>query len=138
MEMKKMCQWFDENKAWGMIALRIALAILFIAKGYSKITGLQGTSTFFANVGIPAAGFFAVVVALVELVGGIMILIGLGTRPAALLLSITMIVAILAVHISAGVYELAMVSLGGTLAVLFNGPTKCTLDAKVMGKKHKK
>jgi putative oxidoreductase len=50
-------------------------------------------------------GFFAVVVTLVELVGGILLLTGLATRVAAALLAIDMLVAILAVHLKNGFFN---------------------------------
>ena len=59
----------------------------------------------FAHIGIPLAGFFAVVVSLVEFLGGILLVLGIVTRVAAALNAIDMVVAILAVHLSHGFYN---------------------------------
>jgi len=123
-------KWFEKNNIWATIPLRIALAVLFIAHGASKLFGgLEGTAGFFDKIGIPLAFFFAVVVGIVEFGGGILLLLGLFTRYSAALLSIVMIVAILTAHLGGG-YELAMMGLGGSLALLFMGAGKCSLDEK--------
>lgn len=80
-----------------ILILRIAVGVIFIIAGWGKITGIEGTQGFFGNIGIPAAGLMAWVVALVEFVGGIMVLIGLYIRVPSILLAIIMVVAIFTV-----------------------------------------
>lgn len=59
---------------------RILLSVIFILAGYGKITNLSGTAGYFAGTGLPVPMVTAVVVSLVELVGGIFILVGFFTR----------------------------------------------------------
>jgi len=80
-----------------ILFLRIAVGVIFIVAGWGKLTGIEGTQGFFGNIGIPAPGLMAWVVAIVEFVGGIMVLIGLYIRVPSILLAITMVVAIFTV-----------------------------------------
>jgi len=77
------------------LLLRIGVGLIFIYAGWGKLTGIEGTQQFFGNIGIPLAGLMAWVVALVEFVGGIMVLVGFRIQVPALLLACIMVVAIL-------------------------------------------
>ena len=65
---------------------RIFLSVLFIMSGFAKLTGLAGTAQFFAAVGLPAPMIVAVLVGLLELFGGLAILVGFKTRVIALVI----------------------------------------------------
>jgi putative oxidoreductase len=78
------------------LLLRIGVGLIFIYAGWGKLTGIEGTQQFFGNVGIPMAGIMAWVVAVVEFVGGIMVLVGFRIQIPAMLLAFIMVVAILA------------------------------------------
>lgn len=135
----KMCiKWFKKNKdEWASVSLRLLVGIFFIIAGYPKLfVRLDGVAGFFDSLGIPLPFFFAIVVGIVEFFGGIAILLGLFTRPVALLQAIVMIVALLTAHLGGG-YEKALLLLGGTIALLFLGGGKLSLDALLCkGKKH--
>jgi putative oxidoreductase len=77
------------------LLLRIGVGLIFIYAGWGKLTGIEGTQQFFGNIGIPMAGIMAWVVAVVEFVGGIMVLVGFRIQIPALLLAFIMVVAIL-------------------------------------------
>jgi putative oxidoreductase len=74
---------------------RLAIGIAFILTGKGKLDDLGPVVEYFTKLGIPAPGIMAPFVAGTELVGGIMLVLGLGTRIAALALSTTMVVATL-------------------------------------------
>jgi putative oxidoreductase len=78
---------------------RLTLGFIFIQSGWGKITHLDRVVEFFMSLGIPAARLQAPFVAGVELVCGILVLVGLFTRLAALPLIGTMVVAILTARI---------------------------------------
>ncbi|HEY6630173.1 MAG TPA: DoxX family protein [Rhizobiaceae bacterium] len=82
----------------GILVGRILLSIMFIFAGYSKLTAIAGTAGWFASIGLPVPTVTAVVVGLVELVGGIAILVGYQTRLAALVLAAFTIAATLIAH----------------------------------------
>jgi len=87
------------NKNLALLLLRIGVGLIFVLAGWGKLTGIENVQGFFGNVGIPMAGIMAWVVAIVEFVGGIMVLIGYKIKVPSLLLAFIMIVAILTVKL---------------------------------------
>jgi putative oxidoreductase len=79
----------------GPLALRLIVGISFLLTGWGKLHNLEGFTRFFENLGIPAASLQAPMVATFEFAGGLLLVLGLGTRLAAGLLSGVMVVAIL-------------------------------------------
>ena len=77
---------------------RLCFGQAFVLAGWGKLNNLEKTTGFFESLGIPLASVQAPMIALLEFVGGILLLLGLGTRTVALLLSGTMVVAILTAH----------------------------------------
>lgn len=112
---------FGPYKKYATLILRLVVAYVFIVHGWGKLTGIAGTAGFFGKLGIPAAALFAWVVALVEFGGGILVLVGIFTRVSALLLAVTMVVAIL-VHEGGFELELTLLGMSVALMLLGNGP----------------
>jgi putative oxidoreductase len=79
----------------GPTLARLTVGLVFIGTGWGKLHSLGDVTDFFASLHIPAPGFNARLAASTELVGGIFVLAGLGTRIASLPLAFTMVVAIL-------------------------------------------
>jgi len=67
---------------------RLLLAALFLPAGIGKITGFEGTVGYIASVGLPMATAGAVAAIMVEVLGGLALLVGFGTRWAALVLAL--------------------------------------------------
>ena len=85
----------------GTLLLRIVLGLVFLANGFTKFQGgIGNTVGWFESIGIP--GFLAYAVGTIELVGGIALILGIGTRVVSLLLGIIMLGAIFTVNLSAG------------------------------------
>ncbi|TWI54067.1 DoxX family protein [Halalkalibacter nanhaiisediminis] len=85
----------------GALILRIFLGLTFFIHGLVKFQGgIGNTAGFFENIGLP--GFSAYVVAIIELVGGLALIVGLGTRVVSILFAIIMVVAIFTVKLPAG------------------------------------
>jgi putative oxidoreductase len=96
-------KFLDSLRPIGLLALRIALGIIFVAHGYPKLAHLRGgeqMQSFFVEHGLP--GYFVYIAGVIETFGGGLLLLGLFTRAAALLLSIEMCVAIWKVHSAHG------------------------------------
>jgi len=74
---------------------RAAIGVVFAGTGWGKLHNLDKITAFFAELGIPAPGFNAVLVSSAELICGVLILVGLLTRLASLPLIVVMVVAIL-------------------------------------------
>ena len=120
---------------WGLVPLRLVVGLAFLMHGGQKlfVYGVSGTSAFFGSLGIPAPLAAAVLVSLVEFLGGVALLLGFLTRWAALLLACDMIVAIVTVHIRHGFFvpegiEFPLILLGATLTLLLAGPGAAAID----------
>lgn len=73
---------------------RVAVGIAFVLTGWGKLHSLDQVTEFFKSLGIPAAALQAPMVASIEFVGGLLLILGLGTRVAAGLLIGVMAVAL--------------------------------------------
>ena len=113
---------------YSLLVLRVFLGIVFFTYGTLHfVGGVQSVAGFFAQHGIPLPGLMAPMVTAIEFFGGLAIILGTGTRIAALLLSGVMVVAMLTVTLKAGFsggYDLNLACLGGLLALLLAGPGK--------------
>lgn len=81
----------------GKLVLRVALALFILLHGIAKLLGGVGSiAGMLAKVGMPDA--FAYLVYVGEVIAPLLILIGIWTRAAALVIAINMVVAIMLVH----------------------------------------
>lgn len=126
---------------WGLLCLRAALGITFMMHGGQKyfVLGFTAVVPEMSREGIPYPELAAVVVTFVELVGGALLLLGLATRYAALLIAIEMGVAIWRVNWSAGFFapqgiELPMMLGGAALALFLTGAGDISIDDLLFGK----
>jgi putative oxidoreductase len=85
----------DRLRWAGPLVLRLVIGIAFISTGWTKLHNLENITNFFKTLGIPAAHIQAPMVATIEFVGGLLLVLGLGTRLAAALLTGVMAVALL-------------------------------------------
>jgi putative oxidoreductase len=77
---------------------RLLLAALFLPAGIAKITGFAGTVGYIESVGLPMATLAAIAAIVLEVAGGIALIIGFGTRFAALALAFFTLVASFIFH----------------------------------------
>lgn len=114
------------------LLIRLGVGLIFIYAGWGKLTGIEGTTGFFDSIGIPMAGLMAWVVAIVEFVGGIMILTGFRIQVPALLLAFIMLVAILTTKLDADqvfrAMRLDLLLLLTSLGLFFSGSGKYSVD----------
>ncbi len=130
----------NTDEQWGSLLLRIPAGVIFAAHGAQKLFawfggyGLEGTGQFMASQGLEPGYLMALLAGSAEFFGGIALILGLLVRPAALVLAITMLVAIFAVHFSAGLfianggYEFALALLAVTAALIPLGAGKYSAD----------
>ncbi|MCL5428249.1 MAG: DoxX family protein [Chloroflexi bacterium] len=128
----------------GLLILRVTVGIIFILHGYPKMPfpnsptgGPRGFGAGLAKMGIPFPGFFAWTVAILEFVGGFLLIVGFATRLIALLMAINMVVAIKQAKIgmmktpfiakdTTG-WEFDFALLGASLALFLLGPGNLAL-----------
>ncbi len=130
-----------ESKAgYSTLALRIPIGIIFIAHGAQKLFGwfggygLEGTGGWMESIGLTPGYLMALLAGSGEFFGGLFILLGLLTRPAAVVLSITMVVAIFSVHFTNGLfmsnngYEFGLALLAASVSLAVSGAGKLSVD----------
>ncbi|GAB3661057.1 DoxX family protein [Zhihengliuella somnathii] len=128
----------------GRTVLRVVVGFLFVAHGWQKYNEwtLAGTTAAFSDMGIPLAETTAPVIATLELVGGIALIIGLLSRPVAVLLTLDMLGALILVHASAGVfvanngYELVLLLGAAALTIALMGPGRVSADHALFGRRN--
>ena len=93
-------------QSWGLTVLRMVVGFVFFMHGYQKLLkmGIHGVAGFFGHLGIPFPIVAAVLVTLLEFVGGILLITGLATRIPSALLAVDMLVAIFTVHMKNGFF----------------------------------
>ncbi|MGI2179995.1 DoxX family protein [Shewanella frigidimarina] len=136
----------NSTAGFSTLALRLPVGIIFMAHGGQKLFGwfggygLEGTGQWMASIGIEPGILMAFLAGSAELVGGLFILLGLLTRPAAVLLAFTMIIAIASVHISNGLfmanngYEFALALLAASVSLALSGSGKVAIDNAITAK----
>ncbi|MBX3010742.1 MAG: DoxX family protein [Caldilineaceae bacterium] len=126
-------------QSWGLLILRLVVGLIFAVHGAQKffMFGLDGTAGFLGSLGIPLPQIAAIVLILIELVGGVALLLGLGTRYVAALLAVDMVVALLTVHLPNGFFvdgggvEFVLLLLASALFFALNGAGSLSLDKRL-------
>jgi putative oxidoreductase len=122
-----------------MLVARILLALMFVIAGFSKIGGFEGTAGYIASKGLPLPQLGAAIAIVVELAGGIMLIVGWKARWAALAIALFTAVATVIFHnywamtgADAGMQRLMFMKnvsvIGGLLAVYAFGPGRLSID----------
>ncbi|TGO04870.1 DoxX family protein [Serinibacter arcticus] len=123
----------------GLLVARVAIAVVMIVHGAQKVFTftLTGTAASFGEMGVPAADVAGPALAIFELVGGVLLLVGVGTRIVAALNAAAMIGALVIVHLAAGFfasdggYELVLVLAAVSIALVLTGPGAYSVDAVI-------
>ena len=121
----------------GLLVLRIATGLIFLMHGYQKVSmGLGNVGAGFAKMGIPMGTVMGPAIGLLELVGGVALIIGLLARVFGLLLACDMLGAFTFVHIKNGFflpqgYEFVMILFAASLALALAGAGDLSVDANM-------
>jgi putative oxidoreductase len=121
----------------GLLILRLVLGIIMIVHGYPKLVGFSGVVGFFAGAGVPLPALAAAFATVVEVLGGVLIILGVAADIAGLLFAIDMLGAILFVHIKNGFssqnggVEFPLALLAMALAIAFAGPGRFAVARRV-------
>ncbi|GAA0310018.1 DoxX family protein [Psychrobacter aestuarii] len=128
---------------YAALVLRVPVGLILAAHGAQKLfgwfggNGLAGTAGWLASIGIEPGYLMAILAGGAEFFGGLALVLGLLTRPAALVSAFTMLVAIFSVHISNGLfmsnngYEYALTLMVATLALMIQGGGHLSVDKAI-------
>ena len=119
--------------AYGSLPIRIVAGITFVAHGLPKFENIAGTQGFFGSIGLPPE--FALPVGLLEVIGGIFLLVGVVTRISAALFIIDMIGAIVLVRLPDGFvdgYELESLLIAISVSLLITGPGRVSVKWDIL------
>lgn len=118
---------------YGPLPIRILAGIAFIAHGIPKLADPAMTQGFFGNIGLPPE--LAIPISLLEVIGGIALLVGLVTRIASILFIIEMICASIVVKLSKGFvggFELDLLLMSVAISLLLTGPGKISVEYDIL------
>jgi putative oxidoreductase len=131
---------FNSSGGVAALILRVPVGLILAAHGAQKLFGwfggygLEGTGQWLASIGLAPGTLMALLAGGAEFFGGLALVLGLLTRPAALVSAFTMLVAIFAVHIGNGLfmanngYEYALTLFAATAALAIQGSGRLALD----------
>jgi putative oxidoreductase len=115
---------------------RVLLSALFIIAGFGKLTAISATAGWFGSIGLPMPTVTTVLVGLVELLGGLAILIGFQTRIAAIVLAVFTVAATAIAHMDFSdqmqmlLFQKNLSITGGLLILAAFGAGALSLDAR--------
>lgn len=130
------------NTAVPILAARILLSLIFIMAGFSKLTGLAGTTAYIASTGLPMPSVLALGSGLLELLGGLAVAVGFKARiSAGALAAFTLLASLLFHNFWAMPAEQVMVNqlmfmknlaiVGGLLLIVAYGAGPLSVDTRV-------
>jgi len=128
------------NTGLDTLPLRLGAGVIFTAHGAQKLFGwyggygLEGTAGWMESIGLEPGMLMAAMAGSAEFFGGLLLVTGLLVRPAALILALTMLVAIVIVHLENGLfmsnngYEFGLALLAISVALVFRGAGSLSAD----------
>jgi putative oxidoreductase len=122
----------------GPLVLRAALGLIFAWHGYDKVfvKGMPAITGFMGSLGLPFPTLMAYLLSYGELIGGILLILGLLTYWIAIVDIVIALVAFFTVHVTKGFavgnggYEFIMLIFAASVSLLVSGAGKYSLDAK--------
>ena len=130
-----------------VVAARVLLSLIFLLAGWSKLTGLEGTTAYIGSKGLPMPAVLAVASGLLELVAGIALAVGFKARIAAAVLAAFTLVASLLFHnfwampadqvmVNQLMFMKNLAIVGGLLLVFAYGAGPVSVDTRRMAPAH--
>ena len=138
-----MAGFYEKVSGLAYPSIRVFTGLLLMPHGAQKLFGMfggggiSGTAGFFTKIGLEPATFLATWVGCFEFFGGLLLVIGLWTRPAALVIAFQLFVAAFYYHLpngfffNQGGYEYALLWGVIALAIFFRGAGSFSVDARI-------
>lgn len=125
---------------FGPLVIRVIAGAIFIINGWQKIIFLQQTRGYFMMIGLPQE--LAILIGLLEVIGGILLIVGLLTRVVSLLFTMEMISAFIILNISNVIvlpkgYELGLLSIpilimAISISLAITGPGRISIEWNIL------
>jgi putative oxidoreductase len=129
-------RFLENMQPFALLVLRAVLGLVMAAYGWEKVNGgMAQFKGFLPTIGIP--GWMGYVSAYAELIGGILLIVGLLTRLAALTIFINMVVAVVKVTFKNGLvgaqgYGFGLALMAMAFALIFLGGGPISLDTAIL------
>lgn len=137
---------FESNAGFAGLILRAPIGLILAAHGAQKLFawfggyGLDGTGQWMESIGLTPGYLMAVLAGSAEFFGGLALLLGLFTRPAAVVVAFAMLIAIFSVHIGNGLflanngYEYGLTLFVVLVAIAVQGGGRFSIDNLIFKK----
>jgi putative oxidoreductase len=120
------------NPGWGVAAVRVVMGLVLLTAGWGKVTlGFGTVAANFAKMGMPVPGFTGPFIALLELIGGALLVVGLAGRWVGALFALEFIVAAFVVKLPSAGWagaRLDLMLLAGGVLLFFAGSGHLSID----------
>jgi putative oxidoreductase len=143
-----------KKEGWALLPLRLMVGFGFAAHGYAKLArGPENFAGILTAMGVPAPHFMAWLTSLLELGGGVALMLGAAVLPLSLPLAVIMATALVGVHLQYGFssirlkaitasgalfgpvgYELNLLYIAGLMTLALGGSTPLSLDRWLIGR----
>ena len=134
------------ENSYAPLILRVPVGLTLAAHGAQKLFGwfggygLEGTGQWMASIGLEPGVLMAALSGSAEFFGGLFLVLGLLTRPTAVVVAFTMLVAIFSVHIHNGLfmsnngYEYALALFAVAVSLVVSGGGRISVDSLIVKK----
>jgi len=127
-----MVMWRSLDSGWGVAAVRVVMGLILVHAGWSKVAvGFGTVASNFAKMGMPLPAVTGAFIALLELIGGALVVVGLAGRWLGLLFAIEFAVAGFLVKVPGAGWvraQLELMLLAGGVLLFFAGPGRLSID----------
>lgn len=125
-----------------LLVARLLLAAMFLSSGYTALSDIEGTTAYFAGLGMPLPNLVTIATGAFEILGGVLLVVGFQTRLAAGALALFSIAATIMGHYGQGAGNAAaefihmqmllkdIAVAGGLIVLAFHGPERLSIDAR--------
>lgn len=123
----------EKTKNWGMLVARSLIGLLFVMAAVGKIQDIQSVAGYIGTTWMPASTFLAWAAVVMELAGGLMLILGVHANAAALFLAVFLTFVSFTFHFNLADQQQTMklisnfAIVGGLLSVFFSGPGEFVL-----------
>ena len=128
------CSCGDKLTGIAPLVLRVATGLIFAMHGWQKLAGgVDGVAMFLGGMGFPIPMVMAVLLIAAELIGGILLILGVWTHWVAKVLAFVALIALLTVHatkgffVSEGGFEFILLIFAASVSLAISGPGKWAL-----------